>query len=174
MHGSVEPLTLHTDAARWPQVPGIVEHMSAVDAVTYLPDDILCKVDRATMSVSLEGRMPLLSRDVVEFAANLPLDIKVRDGVSKWPLRQVISRYAPNLDLNRPKAGFGVPLDAWLRGPLRDWAGDHLFGATSSQFLDDVPISHAWQEHQAGRRNNAYELWDVIMLSVWAEGREGV
>ncbi|MFZ1440864.1 MAG: asparagine synthase (glutamine-hydrolyzing) [Candidatus Microthrix subdominans] len=174
VHGSIEPLTLHTDEDRWPQVPGIVEHMSAVDAVTYLPDDILCKVDRATMSVSLEGRMPLLSRDVVEFAANLPLDIKVRDGVSKWPLRQVISRYAPNLDLNRPKAGFGVPLDAWLRGPLRDWAGDHLFGATSSQFLDDVPISHAWQEHQAGRRNNAYELWDVIMLSVWAEGREGV
>ena len=84
VHGSVEPLTLHTDAARWPQVPGIVEHMSAVDAVTYLPDDILCKVDRATMSVSLEGRMPLLARNVVEFAATLPQDIKVRSGVSKW------------------------------------------------------------------------------------------
>lgn len=169
--GSIEPLTRHTDKASWPEVSGFVEHMSAVDAVTYLPDDILCKVDRATMSVSLEGRAPLLARDIVEFAATLPLDIKVRDGVSKWPLRQVIRRYAPTLDMDRPKAGFGVPLDSWLRGPLRDWAGDHLFGATSSQFLHGAPISQAWRDHQSGRRNNAYDLWDVIMLSVWAQGR---
>ena len=167
--GSHEPPTLHTDSERWPNVPGIVEHMSAVDAVTYLPDDILCKVDRATMSVSLEGRIPLLDRYIVEFAASLPTQFKMRNGVAKWPLRQVIDRYVPTADMDRPKSGFGVPIEEWLRGPLKDWAGDHLFGSASAQHLAEAPISRAWNDHQTGKRNNAYELWDVIMLSVWAE-----
>ncbi len=169
----IEPPTLHTDRDRWPNVPGIVEHMSAVDAVTYLPDDILCKVDRATMSVSLEGRIPLLNRSIVELAASLPVEFKVRNGVAKWPLRQVISRYLPTANMDRPKSGFGVPIEEWLRGPLQQWAGDHLFGAASSQYLEHEPIRRTWNDHQSGRRNNAYELWDVIMFSVWAEREVG-
>ena len=170
--GSTEPPTLHTDRARWPKVPGIVEHMSAVDAVTYLPDDILCKVDRSTMSVSLESRIPFLDRDIVEFAASLPAEFKVRDGDAKWPLRQVIKRYLPSADMDRPKSGFGVPIEDWLRGPLKQWAGDHLFGVASSKYLDHELIRRAWNDHQSGRRNSAYELWDVAMFAVWVE-REG-
>ena len=167
--GSTEPLTLHTDEKRWPKVPGIVEHMAAVDSVTYLPDDILCKVDRATMSVSLEGRIPFLDRGIIEFAASLPTEFKVRNGSAKWPLRQVIDRYVPGVDMKRPKSGFAVPIEDWLRGPLKEWASDHLFGTASTEYLCEAPIRKAWNDHQAGRRNSAYELWDVIMYSVWAE-----
>ena len=166
--GSIEPPTPHTDRNRWPNVPGIVEHMSAVDAVTYLPDDILCKVDRATMSVSLEGRIPLLDRYIVEFAASLPTQFKMRNGAAKWPLRQVIDRYLPRADMDRPKSGFGVPIEEWLRGPLKEWAGDHLFESAPAEYLAEAPIHSAWTDHQSGKRNNAYELWDVIMFSAWA------
>ena len=169
VRGSMEPLTLHTDRKRWPKLPGIVEHMAAVDAVTYLPDDILCKVDRATMSVSLEGRIPFLDRDLVELSASLPPDVKVRDGAAKWPLRQVIDRYVPGANMDRSKSGFGVPIEDWLRGPLKEWAGDHLFGTASTEYLCEARIRKAWKDHQTGRRNSAYELWDVIMYSVWAE-----
>lgn len=169
--GSSEPPTIHTDSARWPRTPGIVEHMAAVDTVTYLPDDILAKVDRATMSVSLEGRIPLLDRDIVEFAARLPLDVKIRDGSSKWPLRRVLGRYVPPTLFERPKSGFGVPIESWLRGPLRGWAEDHLFGAASAAFLDTALVRRTWERHLAGRENAAYELWDVIMFAAWAEHR---
>ena len=168
---SREPPTMHTDERRWPSVAGIVEHMSAVDAVTYLPDDILQKVDRATMSVSLEGRIPLLDRDIVEFAAGLPTEMKLRNGAAKWPLRQVLGRYVPNELVERPKSGFGVPIESWLRGPLKDWASDHLFGSSVGEFLEAAPVRQAWADHQSGRRNTAYELWDVIMFSVWARER---
>ena len=171
VRGSTEPLTLHTNKSQMPKVSGIVDHMSAVDAVTYLPDDILCKVDRAAMSVSLECRIPLLDRSILQFAASLPADFKVRAGMSKWPLRQVISRYAPQANMDRPKSGFGVPLDSWLRGTLKEWASDHLFGPTSAEYLDSALIHSAWQDHQSGRCNKAYELWDVIMFSVWARNR---
>lgn len=167
--GGSEPPTMHSSPSRWPRTAGIVEHMAAIDAVTYLPDDVLAKVDRATMSVSLEGRIPLLDRDIVEFAASLPTAHKQRDGVGKWPLRQVLARYVPAELVERPKSGFGVPIESWIRGPLRDWAADHLFGATTAVFLDVDPIRKAWDDHHSGRRNTAYELWDVIMFSVWAE-----
>ena len=169
--GGIEPPTIHTDPSRWPPVAGIAEHMSAIDAVTYLPDDILQKVDRATMSVSLESRIPLLDRDIVEFAAGLPAGMKQRDGVAKWPLRQVLGRYVPRELVERPKSGFGVPIESWLRGPLKEWASDHLFGSAAGEFLDLAPVRRAWQDHQSGRRNTAYELWDVVMFSVWAEER---
>ena len=145
--------------------------MAALDAMTYLPDDVLAKVDRATMSVSLEGRVPLLDRSIIEFAAGLPTSFKQRDGVGKWPLRQVLGRYVPNELVDRPKSGFGVPIESWIRGPLRGWAADHLFGSVVESFLEPAPIRNAWDEHQSGRRNNAYELWDIIMFSAWAEPR---
>lgn len=167
--GSREPATLHTDEARWPRTAGIVEHMAAMDAVTYLPDDVLAKVDRASMSVSLEGRIPLLDRSVVEFAAGLPMEFKQRDGVGKWPMREVLRRYVPADLVERPKSGFGVPIESWIRGPLRNWAADHLFGGASAEFLDITAVQRAWDEHQSGRGNLAYELWDVIMFSVWAQ-----
>lgn len=167
--GGHEPPTLHTDPSRWPETAGIVEHMAAIDAVTYLPDDVLTKVDRATMSVSLEGRIPLLDRDIIDFAAGLPTGYKQRNGLGKWPLRQLLQRSVPAELVERPKSGFGVPIESWLRGPLREWASDHLFSAVSGEFFEPGAIRRAWEDHQSGRRNTAYELWDVIMFSVWAE-----
>lgn len=171
--GSSEPRTIHTDPTAWPRTGGIVEHMAAVDAVTYLPDDVLAKVDRATMSVSLEGRVPLLDRDILEFAAGLPLELKVRDGVGKWPLRRVLERHVPAQLFDRPKSGFGVPIEDWLRGPLREWATAHLFGEAAREYLDVAMVRQAWEQHQSGRRNLAYELWDVLMFSVWWSERHG-
>ena len=120
------------------------------------------------MSVSLEGRIPLLDRYIVEFAASLPTQFKMRNGAAKWPLRQVIDRYLPRADMDRPKSGFGVPIEEWLRGPLKEWAGDHLFESAPAEYLAEAPIHSAWTDHQSGKRNNAYELWDVIMFSAWA------
>lgn len=169
--GAKEPSTVHDDPRRWPPTASIVEHMAAVDAVTYLPDDILTKVDRATMSVSLEGRVPLLSRDIVEFAVSLPVDLRMRDGMPKWLLRQVLSRSVPTDAFERPKSGFGVPIEDWLSGPLRSWAEEHLHGEAVRSYLEPTMVEAAWQEHLDGRRNTSYELWDVLMFSVWCEAR---
>jgi asparagine synthase (glutamine-hydrolysing) len=169
--GSNEPVTVHTGEQRLPRTSGIVQHMMAVDTVTYLPDDILAKVDRATMAVSLEGRMPLLDRDVVEFAAGLPLRMKIRAGRSKWILRQVLNRYVPPALVDRPKAGFGLPIDEWLRGSLREW-GENLIGSKAvREYLDVAVVDNAWAAHQSRRRNQAYELWDVLMFAAWADAR---
>jgi asparagine synthase (glutamine-hydrolysing) len=166
-----EPSTLHTDPTAWPSTKGIVEHMAAIDAVTYLPDDILTKVDRATMSVSLEGRIPLLDRDIVEFAAGLPLEYRLRDGRSKWPLRRLLARSVPAELFERPKAGFGVPIEDWLAGPLKPWAEEHLRSAAVASFLDADVVETAWRDHCSGRANLAYELWDVLMFSAWCQER---
>lgn len=175
VRGATEPPTIHSDPGRWPASSGIVEHMAAIDAVTYLPDDILTKVDRATMSVSLEGRIPLLGRDIVEFAVGLPVDMRLRGGVSKWPLRQVLSRSMPAEMVDRPKTGFGVPLADWLRGPLRDWAEDKLSADSVAELLDADLVRATWEQHQSGRSNEAYKLWDVLMLGEWSRRRpEGV
>jgi asparagine synthase (glutamine-hydrolysing) len=171
VRGVVEPPTVHTTQAAWPAVNDLVEHMGAVDAVTYLPDDILVKLDRAAMSVSLEGRIPLLDRDIVEFAASLPTEVKLRDGVSKWPLRSVLGRYLPADLFDRPKSGFGLPIETWLQGPLKEWAADRLFSPLTRSFVDVGPVRRLWDDHQSGRRNGAYELWDVIMFAEWAERR---
>jgi asparagine synthase (glutamine-hydrolysing) len=169
--GSQEPPTVHTDARRFPRTAGIVEHMMAVDGVTYLPDDILAKVDRATMAVSLEARIPLLDRDVVEFAAGLPLSMKIRPGSSKWVLRRVLDRYVPLALVDRPKAGFGLPIDDWLRGPLRRWAEELIASAAVRDHLDAGIVEHVWATHQSRRRDHAYELWDVLMFATWAQAR---
>ena len=167
--GAKEPVTVLTDANAWANVREFEHRMMYWDLVSYLPDDILVKVDRAAMGVSLETRVPFLDHRLVEFAWRLPLEFKLRSGVTKWLLRQVLYRYVPPELIERPKMGFGVPIDSWLRGPLRGWAESLLDERRMAQegFLNPAPIRKKWAEHLAGRRNWSQHLWSVLMFQAW-------
>ena len=147
---------------------GLLEQMQFWDMTTYLPDDILQKVDRASMAVSLEVRPPLLDHRVVEFAWALPRHLRVRNGETKWLLRRVLDRYVPRHLVTRPKAGFAIPLASWLRGPLRDWAEDLLEPQRlGGGVLDATAVRKLWSEHVHGGRDRAYALWTILMFEAW-------
>lgn len=174
--GAAEPATFLRGNA--PRLDGLdsVQRMMALDSISYLPDDILVKVDRAAMGVSLEGRVPFLDHRVVEFAWQIPQSLKLKDGVGKWILRQVLYKYVPKELIERPKMGFGVPIDSWLRGPLREWAEELLDEKRLRQegFFDPKPIRAKWAEHLSGQRNWQYHLWDVLMFQSWLENEGAV
>lgn len=170
--GGAEPRTAGAGLAplddRW-------RWMSLHDTISYLPDDILAKVDRASMGVSLEARVPLLDHRVVEFAARVPSSMKVRDGQGKWLLRQVLYRHVPRELVERPKMGFGVPIERWMRNELREWCEDLLNPGTIKRqgYLNPGMVERMWKEYLGGESNWNYYLWDVLMFQAWLGEWEG-
>ena len=171
VRGASEPRTLLNDEAEWPRLNGLIDRAMYVDSMTYLPDNTLAKVDRASMAVGLESRAPLLDHRVMEFAWRLPSSMKIREGQGKWALRQVLYRYVPPSLIDRPKMGFCVPIDSWLRGPLREWANSLLDERRlhNEGIFDPLPIRQKWHEHLSGVRNWQHQLWCVLMFQAWLE-----
>ena len=143
----------------------------AYDLMTYLPTDILTKVDRAAMSASLETRVPFLDLEVIKFSASLPMEFKIRNGVTKWPLRQILYKHVPKDLIERPKMGFAVPLAEWLRGPLKNWAESLLDEKRLHQegFFNVEFVRNKWLEHLSGNHNWHHQLWNVLMFQAWLE-----
>jgi asparagine synthase (glutamine-hydrolysing) len=172
--GTHEPATILNTPDAWPKVDSFEHWMMAMDAQTYMVDDVLTKVDRAAMANSLETRVPLLDHRVVELAWRLPLHMKIRGGQGKWALRQVLYKYVPKEMIERPKKGFSIPLAAWLRGPLRDWAEALLNEQRlkAEGYLNPAPIRKAWLEHVQGKADHATRLWGVLMFQAWLEEQQ--
>jgi asparagine synthase (glutamine-hydrolysing) len=152
-----------------PEGTEFASRMMLTDSLTYLPDDILCKVDRAAMGVSLETRVPFLDHRVAAFAWSLPLNLKIRDGKGKWLLRELLYKYVPKNLIERPKMGFGLPIDSWLRSPLKDWAESLLNEKDLNDlgYINTPKVRSMWNEHLSGRKNLQYELWNILMFRAW-------
>ena len=157
----------------WGATESALPAMMYADAVRYLPDDVLVKVDRTAMAVSLETRAPLLDHAVMEFAWRLPLGLKVHGGRGKHLLRRLLDRYVPRALVDRPKMGFAVPLEHWLRGPLREWADALLAPERLARegYFNPAVIRACWADHQAGRYDRHFLLWDVLMFQAWLEAQ---
>jgi len=169
-----EPATIFDENSQWAHTDNITQTMMYLDLITYLPDDILAKVDRASTGVSLESRVPFIDdHETVKFAWRLPLHFKVRNGQGKWILRQLLYRHVPPEMMERPKAGFSVPIDSWLRGALRPWAEEYLSEARLKRegFFIPGEIRVKWEEHVSGRHNWQYHLWNILMFQTWLEAR---
>jgi asparagine synthase (glutamine-hydrolysing) len=166
---AAEHRTAFTDRNLWAVGTGDTERMMYMDLVSYLPEDILTKLDRASMAISLEGRVPFLDYRLVEFACRLPLDFKIHKDEGKRILRSLLARYVPQRLFERPKMGFNVPLHQWLRGPLRAWAEDLLEPAKLQQqgIINPAPVRLAWMEHLSGKQNRAMKLWSILMFQAW-------
>jgi len=169
--GSQEPPLLYGNAESWLTTPSATEQMILLDSLNYLPDDILTKLDRATMAVSLEARVPFLDHRIAEFVWRLPLAMRIKDRKGKRILRQVLYRYVPAPLVDRAKTGFGIPLESWLRGPLREWA-EELIAERSlreQEFFSPRPIRQMWGEFLEGKGVFHLHLWDVLMFQAWRQ-----
>jgi asparagine synthase (glutamine-hydrolysing) len=171
--GEKEPPTLLTRRSEWPVLPDFEERMMYLDAMTFLPDDILVKVDRAAMGVGLETRVPFLDYRIVELAWRLPLSMKIHHGQGKQILRDILYKYVPHKLIERPKQGFGIPLGDWLRGPLRDWAETLLDESLLKRqgFFNPGPILLRWKEHLSYKHDWEHSLWGVLMFQSWLENK---
>lgn len=159
------------DAQSWPEIPDLHTRLMYLDLLTYLPEGVLVKLDRASMRVGLEARVPLLDPEVVEFAWRLPAALKIRQGQGKWILRRLLERYVPRRLVERPKVGFEIPLGAWLRGPLRQWSETLLAPERlhDEGFFQAQVVERRWREHQSGVRDWRFFLWSVLMFQLWQE-----
>jgi len=169
--GTHEPIIATTNRSNWPTLDSAEHVMMYLDLVGYLPDDILVKLDRASMGVSLEARLPLLDHRVVELAWSLALGLKLRNGSGKWVLRRVLDRYVPSRLVDRPKRGFHLPITDWLRGPLRDW-GEALLDERRLReggVFEPGPIRRLWSQHQTRETGWDYALWTVLMFQAWQD-----
>ena len=166
-----ELTTTIDNATPWQEINDAVLTMVYLDLMTYHPDDILQKVDRAAMSVSLETRVPYLDHNLVEFIMSLPLEMKIRHGSSKWILRQVLYRHLPQELMERPKMGFAVPVGKWIRGPMKEWAKELIDNKRIEQerYFNAQAVVEMWQQHLSGKFNRTHELWNILMFQSWLD-----
>jgi asparagine synthase (glutamine-hydrolysing) len=170
----VAPSSILNQRCAGPEFQDFCVQMMFLDAVTYLPDDILVKLDRAAMAVSLEGRVPFLDHRVVEFAARLPMSMKLRNGGGKWILRRVLNQYVPRELIDRPKKGFSLPIAEWLRGPLREWAEELLCESRLRRdgFFHPTIVRKIWEDHRSGQRDLRHHVWALLMFQSWLDHRD--